>query len=222
VHPVSARSITSLLAATLLLSPSSFAFDTTLSDTAVREAYFLGQRQDESLPLLLEKYTRRLPAPQTGPHIASIAFFTPFTLFAEFSSRHHNDYSAQQAQLDHRALPESVKIIVTLHLTDSYGPFVASPASQDSGSPADLCHRPSDFWRDFQVQVFNNDKELSPAALRGKPQYNCGRYGNCTLTGATIELEFPAESFALDTATIRISPPEGDRVSAEFDLTRLR
>jgi len=214
------RSMAAVLA-TLLVSPSSFAFDSPLSDTAVREAYFLGQRHDESFPLFLEKYIKRLPTPKTGPHIASIAFFTPFALFAQFSSRHPNDYSAQQAQLDHRAQAESVKVVVTIYLTDSYGPFIASPASDDTNSTAGWIHRPNDFWRDFQVQVFNNGKALSAAALHGEPDYVCGRF-HCTLVGATIELEFPADSFALDTASIQVIPPEGDQVSAEFDLTRFR
>jgi len=42
-----ARSVASLLAAALLLASSAFAFSTPLSDEAVREAYFLGQRRDE-------------------------------------------------------------------------------------------------------------------------------------------------------------------------------
>jgi hypothetical protein len=197
----------------------SFSFDTHLSREAVREAYFLGQRSDESLPLLLDKYTRRLPAPKTGPQIASVAFFTPFAQFAQFSSRHRNDYSAQQAQLDHRTQQDSVKIVVTIQLTESYPAYIVDPASQSSS--AALIRRSSDFWRDFQVQVLNNGKELAPAAVHGTPDYVCGKW-YCTLVGATIELEFPAESFALDSATIQVLPPEGDQVSADFDLTRFR
>jgi hypothetical protein len=40
--------------------------------------------------------------------------------------------------------------------------------------------------------------------------------------GAALELEFPAETFTSDSATIQIRPPESDPVSAVFDLTRLR
>ena len=38
-----------LLAGVLLVSAPSLAYDTPLSDQAVREAYFLGQRRDESM-----------------------------------------------------------------------------------------------------------------------------------------------------------------------------
>src|SRR5712664_2336799 len=79
-----ARPVASILAAALLVTPSSFAFDTPLSDQAVRQAYFLGQRRDESLASFLDKCTRQLPPPRTGPHISAITFFTPFALVANF------------------------------------------------------------------------------------------------------------------------------------------
>jgi hypothetical protein len=40
--------------------------------------------------------------------------------------------------------------------------------------------------------------------------------------GAALELEFPAESFTSDSATILVTPPEGDPVSVDFNLTSLR
>ena len=44
--PTRLRLLSSLLAGALLVPSSSTAFDSPLSDTAVREAYFLGQRHD--------------------------------------------------------------------------------------------------------------------------------------------------------------------------------
>ena len=109
--PSSFRPCLSILAAALLLSPSSFAFDSPLSDQAVREAYFLGQRRDESFASFMDKYTKHLTPPKMGPHIASITFFTPFALAAQLSSQHSSGYSAQQAALDHRGQAESVRRI---------------------------------------------------------------------------------------------------------------
>ena len=43
------RSLSCLLTAVLVFPLSSAAFETPLSDTAVREAYFIGQRHDESM-----------------------------------------------------------------------------------------------------------------------------------------------------------------------------
>src|SRR5467141_4185054 len=122
MRPSPARPVASLLAALLLLSPSSFAFDTPLSDQAVREAYFLGQRRDESMATFLNKYTRFLEPPKTGPDIVSVTFFTPFAVLVQQSSQHASGYSAQQAALDHRDQPEFVRIVVQIQFTNSYGP----------------------------------------------------------------------------------------------------
>jgi len=68
----------SLFLAALLISPASFAFNSPLSEEAIREAYFLGQRHDGSFARLLDNYSKRLPPPKSGPHISSITFLTPF------------------------------------------------------------------------------------------------------------------------------------------------
>jgi hypothetical protein len=218
----SARPVTSLLAAALLLSPSSFAFDTPLSDQAVREAYFLGQRRDESLARFLDKYTRVLPPPKTGPHISAVTFFTPFALVAQLSSEHSTGYSAQQAALDHRGQQETVKVIVQILLTDSYPAYIPRPTGSRSGSSVGFAPRPYNFWKDFQVQVFIGDKTLEPFSSSGEPDYICSENGGCTLIGATLQFEFAAEDFATDSATIDVNPPEGDAVSVDFDLSSLR
>ena len=220
--PSSLRSFLAILAAALLLSPSSFAFDTPLSDQAVREAYFLGQRHDESLARFLNKYTNYLPPPETGPYIASLTFFTPFALLAQLSSQRTMGYSAQQAALDDRAQAESVKIIVQIYLTESYGALIPRPTGSRSGSPTGYILRPSDFWKDFDVQVFSEDRELISLTSSGEPTYLCSNDGGCNLTGATIQFEFLAKSFRSDSATIQVTPPEGDPVSVEFNLVSLR
>ena len=223
MRPSPARPVASLLAAILLLSPSSFAFDTPLSDQAVREAYFLGQRRDESLARFLDKYTRVLPPPKTGPHISAVTLFTPFALVTQLSSEHSTGYSAQQAALDHRDQQETVRIIVQILLTDSYPAYIPRPTGSRSGSPVGFAPRPYNFWKDFNVQVFVGDKTLEPFSSSGEPDYICSEYsGGCTLIGATLQFEFPAEDFATDSATIDVNPPEGDQVSVDFDLSSLR
>jgi hypothetical protein len=214
-------SVSCFLAA-LLVFPPVFAFDTPLSNQAVREAYFLGQRRDETFARFLNKYTKFLPPPKTGPDIASVTFFTPFALLVQQSSQHSSGYSAQQAALDHRGQGESVKIIVQILLTDSYPAYIPRPTGSRSGSPIGFVLRPYDFWKDFDVQLFSEDRILKPFTSSGEPNYLCSEDGGCTLTGATIQFEFLAESFASDSATIQVTRPEGDPVSVDFSLNSLR
>jgi hypothetical protein len=57
------RCLASFVAVIFSVSLPSPAFETPLSDTAVREAYFLGQRRDETMGRILDKYTIYLAAP---------------------------------------------------------------------------------------------------------------------------------------------------------------
>ncbi len=218
----SARPIATVLIAATLLTPSSFAFDTPLSDQAVREAYFLGQRHDETMSTLLNKYTKLLPPPKTGPDISSVTFLTPFALLVQQSSEHTSGYSAQQAALDHRDQGEFVRIVIQIQLTDSYGSFIIRPTGSRSGSSAGFVPRPYDFWTDFDVRVSSKDQKLRPFSSVGQPNFICSQDSSCTLTGAALQFDFSVEDFASGSATIDVTPPEGDSVTVDFDLDRLR
>jgi hypothetical protein len=203
----------------LCVALTASAFDNPLSDEAVREAYFLGQRHDASF---LTNYIKFLPLPKTGPHISSVTFLTPFAQLTQSSSNYVGNYSAQQALLDHRGQNESVKITVEIYLTNSYGALIPNPSGSGSRSSQSLLPRPTDFWKDFRVQVHNGRQILSPSNSGGRPLYRCGRYGPCRPRGAAVDLEFPANTFTSDFVTVEVIPPEGDPVSVDFDLTRLR
>jgi hypothetical protein len=209
------------LASLLILAPSSSAFDSPLSDTAVREAYFLGQRRDDSLGRLLDKYVLHLQPPKTGPYIESVSFFTPYILTALNSSQQVSIYSAQQAQLDHLKSPEVVRVTVQIFLTDSYGPYTAAPTGTDAHALKGIFVRPSDFWRDFRVRVFQKDQMVIPTSANGQAQFRCEDSG-CILSGAILTFEYPADAFTDTSATIQIDPPEGDPVVVDFDLTAFR
>jgi hypothetical protein len=217
-----ARSIASVFVSALLLPQLSFAFDTPLSEQAVREAYFLGQRRDETMVALLNKYTKYLEAPKTGPDIASVTFFTPFALLVQQSSQHTSGYSAQQAALDHRNQGEFVRILVQIQLTNSYAAYIVRPTGSRSGSPNGFVPRPYDFWKDFDVQVFSKDQKLKPFSSSGHPSLRCSDEGGCEVTGATLQFDFSTEDFASGSATIDVNPPEGDPVSVDLDLDHLR
>lgn len=211
----------SLTSAVLLLVQPLSAFDTPLSDTAVREAYFLGQHHDELFANLLRKYTFTLPEPKSGPYIASVSFYTPYALTALNSNQHPLSYSAQQAQLDHLKQPEIVRVVVQICFTVSYGEYIVHPVDSRSNSPKGVEVRPYDFWRQFRVRVFQNDRFTVPMNAYGEPSLRCGDDG-CDVTGATLTFEYPADAFTGNTATVEIDPPEGDPVGVDFDLTAFR
>jgi hypothetical protein len=205
----------------LLLAGPALAFNSPLSDESIREAYFLGQRRDESMALFLARYKHVLRPPDTGPYISSVEFLTPLASVVLLSSQRVN-YSAQQAEQEHRRDDELVTITVEIQLTQSYSAILSSaPTSRRSGSPIGYTLRSPGFWRDFDVQVLSDEKNLEPTLSTGRPTYFCSDTG-CTLAGATLRLELPAKLFTSDSATVQITPPGGPEVSVNFDLVVLR
>ena len=106
--PDSFRFFLVLLLAMLLTSPGALAFNSPLSDEAIREAYFLGQRRDEKMTVFLEEYKQHLREPDRGPFVSSVEFLTPFALLVLQSRDHSTGYSAQQAAEEHRGVEENV------------------------------------------------------------------------------------------------------------------
>lgn len=212
----------SLLSLLLSAAPT-LAFTSPLSEQLVREAYFLGQRHDGTYARLLGKYMKFLPRPKTGPHIYSILFDTPFLQMVANADKYVGNYSAQQAQIDYRNKGEEVvHVSVEIQLTDSYGQMVAVPANAHANSSTGFVPRPHDFWKDFEVRIYNGGQELTPADSSGHANSRCGKRGPCVLVGATLEFNFPATAFTSNSATIDVIPPEGEAVSADFDLSSLR
>ena len=218
--PKSWRVLPALLLSTLLTSPVLFAFSSPLSDEAIREAYFLGQRRDEKMTAFLEKYKQHLREPDRGPYVSSLEFLTPFALAVLQSKDRSTGYSAQQAAEEHRGVEESVVVNIEVLFTESYGALIQQPVSDRSGAPTGFAFRSSDFWRDIDVQVIVKDKVIKPARFTGEPLYFCAR--GCALMGATMRLEIPARFVDSDLASVHVVPPEGPEVWVDFDLTGLR
>jgi hypothetical protein len=215
------RPFFAVLMALVVVPPESFAFSSPLSDEAIREAYFLGQRRDESTARFLDKYKQHLTAPETGPFIASVELLTPFARVVLQSSQQTMGYSAQQAEAEHRGKEEIVAMNIEVLLTDSYGPLIARPTGQRSGSPIGYAFRSPDFWRDIEVHVAVDDRIVKATRSSGEPKYRCSDDA-CWLTGATLRFEFPASAFESNTATVQVTPPEGPEVFVDFDLTAVR
>jgi len=210
-----------LAIASLFVALPLLAFDSPLSDQAVRQAYFLGQRRDDSYARTMAKYTKTLPPPETGPQISAVTLLTPFALLVQSSNQHLN-YSAQQAEIDHRKQKETVQIVVVIRFTNSYPATLIRPTGTRSDSPNGFYQRPSGFWKDFDIQTFVANKQVLATSTSGQPDVVCDEFGGCNFIGATVTLEFLADAFSCSSATVLITPPEGDPTSIDFDLSSLR
>ena len=210
------RSLLSIGMAALLASPASFGFQSPLSDQSVREAYFLGQRHDEKISFFFETYRRYLPAPKSGPHVFMAEVLTPFAEAVEVSRKHANGYSAQQAQLDYRSRGDSMRVGVHVAYTGTYGPGFPYSPNKVPGQTGT--------WKDFQVRLSLKEKTIEPRNVSYEgTRMGTGGKGGSRPTGFIIWLVYdPAQLASSDDASVEVDTPDGQHVTATFDLSRLR
>jgi hypothetical protein len=164
--------------ATILLFPApSSAFDTPLSPEAVRDAYFLGQHNNQSTLSFFSQYVKTLPAPDKGAYISEVEIYTPYAQIIEASRRRTGSYSAQQAELDYRRHHDKLYIRIRINFTDTYGALElyrsAKGDKQLSGRDEPL----PDFYRDFRVGLSQRsgpdreDRWIEPLRIILQPSY---------------------------------------------------
>jgi hypothetical protein len=170
-------SLSCLLATALLLPAPSSALDTPLSPEAVREAYFLGQHNDQSTLSFFNPYFRVLPKPDKGTYIAEVEVYTPYVQIIEASRRRSMGYSAQQAEQDYRRHHDKLYVRVRIDFTDTYGALElyrsAKADREHSGTDQPL----PDFYRDFRVGLSqrsaasHEDQWIEPLRIILQPSY---------------------------------------------------
>src|SRR5580698_5814059 len=108
-----------ILAVTLGTAITALAFAYPLSSTAIRDAYFLGNRNDEQTADYLSKYAHRFPMPKSGPYVQEIGLDTPFTQVARHAQATLN-YHAPSAVEEFQGKPLPLRVHVDIALTPSY------------------------------------------------------------------------------------------------------
>jgi hypothetical protein len=213
------RAFLAVVAAGLSAAMAAGAYEHPLRDYSIREAYFLGRRKDEKTAQFLAQYVKRLPLPKRGPHVAEIELRTPYQQVVLRARNAPDGYSSQQAAQEYRAQPGRVVLRVLIYLTPTYPAH--SPLGPVQYDAVEL--RPEDFWRDFDVRL-RQEEEIAPERVTGRPIYTMSDVGGLPgLAGAEVLLEYAAAALAADApATVQVLTPDGQRVRAEFDLSKLR
>jgi len=210
------RIFLALFVSLCLSVPSVSAFDVPLSDESVREAYFLGQRRDEKISLFFETYRRYLPAPKSGPHVFMAELLTPFAETVEVSRKHGAGYSAQQAQLDYRSRGNSMRVGVHVSYTSTYGPGFPYSSDKVPGQTGT--------WKDFQARLSQKENTIEPrnVSYEGTRIGTSGKGSGSQPTGFIIWLVYDAAQLTPSDASVEVDTPDGQHLTATFDLSRLR
>jgi hypothetical protein len=188
------------------------AFTYPLSSTDIRDAYFIGRRNDEFTSNFLLQYTRHFNPPTSGPDIADIQVETPFTQIVQYSSQMAN-YDAPTAVQDFQDRPLKVYVHVFVYEDTASLINKANPVNP-------LYHN---IWEDYGVKLIQ-DKAVKPLEVTGGFIFpTCG--DGCLTPapiGAHIDLTFSSEQIDAAPATITVEGPDDVHAEATFDFSTLR
>jgi hypothetical protein len=207
------------VAGTLLIALPALAYQYPLSATDIRDAYFIGARNDDLTASFFADYSKHLPAPQSGPDVDQITIETPYAQIVQRSMGAAN-YNSVEAVEEFDGKPMTFRVTVQFYFTDTYTP---APLTRTDGISLIPLPYP-DFWNDFKVRLIQ-DKEIRPKAVRGAPIYPM-------LTdpdgpppppiGGTIELDYDPAKIDTADATVEVITPDGQDIQVPFALSRLK
>jgi hypothetical protein len=206
-------------AGALLLALPVLAYQYPLSTNDIRDAYFMGARNDEFTAAFFADYSKHLPAPQSGPDVDQISIDTPYTQIVRRSMGAVN-YNSVEAVEEFDGKPMIFRVFVRFYFTDTYNPAPLPHADGISLIP--LAY--PDFWDDFKVRLIQ-DKEIRPKSVRGAPIYPIltDVDGPPPLPiGGTIELEYDPAKIDTADATVEVITPDGQDIQVPFPLSQLR
>lgn len=185
-----------------------------LSSTAIRDAYFIGNRNDEQTADFLAKYVHPLAMPDKGPYVEDIGIDTPFSEVVQLTQR-RTDFYAPEAAQEFRHRRFAFRVFVDIALTDTYQPIGPTEAPQD-------WQWVPDFWNDFKVKLIQDDREIPAEQVRGGPAYNLGYKEIPMVTGAHIEVHYDPTKIEAAPVRIVVLAPTGQTFETSFNLAELR
>ena len=205
-----------LFALALIAIEPALAYNNSLSSEAIREAYFLGKRNDEQTTAFFRKYVHALPAPESGPYVSSIGIETPYWAIVRRVQRAPIGYHAEEAEQEFLGKAGIFTVFVEIDFTPSY-PDPARFSTYVNGAVL-----VPDFWKDFKVHL-KQDRKIEAQSVDGEPIYSDYAIDEYGLAGAEVELEYdPAKMDSATPATVDVRTPDGQDVQTTFDLAQLR
>jgi hypothetical protein len=183
----------------LLLAFPVWGYDSPVSQSAIRDAYFLGSRSGGVSPDFLKKYARPIGELHEGTCTSEVRIETPFLQIAQYSGSAPN-YSSQDAVKEFYERP----MVLQVFLYICYMRQAPPPNS-------------------VKIRFFQNKKEIYPGSeTRDDYAEPINEYSYFPNNGERATFEFDSRKIDGSTLTIQINTPNEQRVETEFDLSRVR
>jgi len=203
-----------------LIALPALAYQYPLSSIDIRDAFLIGNRNDDLTAALFAKYSRTLPAPETGPYVAQIELDTPYLQIARRAKGALN-YDSLDAVQEFQDKPMLFRVHVKFYFTSTYAP---APLTHTEGIPLNAPAY-GDFWNDFKVRLIQ-DKEVRPKSSAGAaifPMWGADGYGPPPAPiGGRIDVDYDPAKIDTADATVEVLTPDGQDIVVPFDLSRLQ
>ena len=186
-----------VLSLVLAFTRPACAYDIPLSESAIRDAYFLGKRTGGLNAEFIASYSRQIPQLKQGNCTSTARVETPFLKVAIHSSDMPN-YSAQAA------------------VKDFFGKTLAFDVHLD------ICYTTHAPQNAIRFKIIQNKKEMAPLSVQRSPYEERTEFGALPPNGEQIDLEFKAEALGSSDLTIVIDTPDGQHGEAVIALGALR
>ena len=198
-----------------LIALPALAYQYPLSESDIRNAYLLGYAKDLNTTNFFAQYIREFPAPDSGPHVATITLKTPYAQVAELGqSAVNSDVQGAEEQLANKKF--SLLVRVEVDETATY----PAPATPNAAIPDSLV---PDFQNDFKIQLVQDDKKIDPQSTRVYLLTSEGVSRASQVSGAIIELRYDPDSVSPDDGvTVKVQTPDDQHLKAAYDLSQLR
>jgi hypothetical protein len=174
-------------------------FDFPLTESSIRDAYFLGIRQGAVSPEILKHYAQGIDQLHQGNCVSEARIETPFLQVAEYVGSVPN-YSAQDAvkELSRRSMP------VRLYL--------------------DLCYmREAPPPNSVKLRFVQNKNVITPESdVRSVYSERFSETSFLLPNGERAKLEFDPKNLGSSTLTVLIDTTDGQHAEVGFDLQTLR
>ena len=178
------------------------AYQQQLTTEAIREAYFLGSRNDEITLEFWNHYERIFPASSPYLHVGAVEVLTPYAQVV-FAAQHYmtNENAVDAVQkYAGRTLPFIVRVTIDY-------PANSLPDAYDIEAQSHL--------------VVSQNRRLKPRKTAWHPVYvGTGKYRS--VGGMQVEQQFDAAQVSSADLRIRVTFPDGRHFEASFDLRRLQ
>ncbi|HEV2207014.1 MAG TPA: hypothetical protein VGR36_10765 [Candidatus Acidoferrales bacterium] len=201
-----ARLIVTALILCGIVSMPAEAYEQWLTTEAIREAYFLGSRNDENSVQFFGPYQHWFAASGAGLQVQYVQALTPYAQVV-FAAQHYmiNENAVDAVQrYKNRALPFVVRAMI-------YVPIAELPSKYDIEKQSSV--------------AVSQAHPIAPRTITYHPVYvSTGgpKGGGTRFAGVEVELEFDVTQVESRDLKVRVSFSDGRHFDTTFDLTRLK